>query len=205
MCFSEKVETPHEYLLENRHSFDEQPFGNVTFFTDVISLIHQMLRVSIKEPVRTKVALGHIEAGVGQAKEMWNFITAEKDDDNEWIPNPQQAGVVGIDVTQAMVDAWRESRSTSPELVLKGTRLIPFWARQCWRTRCQPAPSNHRVTDVRCHRMGAGDCGHALSRKRGDDKVRRSQYANTTQQRIRRPVQYHRLWILVQLTFHSRC
>lgn len=33
----------------------------------------------------TKAALAHIEAGVVEAKEMWNFILAEADDDNEWI------------------------------------------------------------------------------------------------------------------------
>jgi hypothetical protein len=122
----EKVETPHGYLLENRLSIDDRPFENTTFITDVISFVHQILRVAIKEPARSRASLSHLEAGVGQAKEMWNFILAEKDDDNEWIPNPQQKGVVGIVVIQEMVDVWRETLDEC-ELVLKGTKLIPFW------------------------------------------------------------------------------
>ncbi|MCY2994291.1 MAG: hypothetical protein NTY19_41425 [Planctomycetota bacterium] len=34
---------------------------------------------------RTKAALAHVEAGVVQAKEVWNFILAGADNDNEWI------------------------------------------------------------------------------------------------------------------------
>jgi hypothetical protein len=71
---------------------------------DVISFFHQLTRLSLKEPARTKAALAHLEAGVAQAKEMWTFILAETDDDNEWIPNPRQKGVLGVKVTQEMVD-----------------------------------------------------------------------------------------------------
>jgi hypothetical protein len=122
----EKVETPHTFLLETRRAFDENPFENVASISDVISFFHQMLRLSIKEPARTRAALAHLEAGVVQAKELWKFILAEKDDDNEWIPNPRQTGVVGVKVTQEMVDAWLETLDEA-EQVLKGKTLIPFW------------------------------------------------------------------------------
>src|SRR6185503_8507947 len=85
-----------------------------------------MLRLSIKEPARTKAALAHLEAGVVQAKEQWKYILAETDDDNEWIPNPKQTGVVGVKVTQEMIDAWRETLDEA-EQVLKGKTLLPFW------------------------------------------------------------------------------
>lgn len=122
----EKVETPHTFLLEGRTSFDENPFENVAAISDVISFFHQMLRLSIKEPARTKAAVTHMEAGVVQAKELWKFILAETDDDNEWIPNPKQTGVVGVKVTQEMVDVWLETLNET-EQVLQGKALIPFW------------------------------------------------------------------------------
>src|SRR5436309_6354672 len=67
----EKVETPHTFLLEKRRAFDENPFENMATISDVISFFHQMTRLPIKEPARTKAALAHLEAGVGQAKELW--------------------------------------------------------------------------------------------------------------------------------------
>ena len=59
-------------------------------------------------------------------KGMWKFILAETDDDHEWIPNPKQTGVVGVKVTQEMVDAWLETLDEA-EQVLQGKKLIPFW------------------------------------------------------------------------------
>jgi hypothetical protein len=67
-----------------------------------------------------------MEAAVAQAKEMWTYILAETDDDNEWIPNPKQTGVLGIKVTQEMVDTWLETLDEA-EQILKGKKLIPFW------------------------------------------------------------------------------
>ncbi len=124
--FFEKVETPYTFLLEDRRGFDDGAWMDVARISDVISLIHQMTRLPIKEPVRTKAALGHLEAGVAQAKEMWKFILAETDNDNEWIPNPKQTSVTGVKVTQEMVDVWLETLDEA-EQILKGKKLIPFW------------------------------------------------------------------------------
>jgi hypothetical protein len=124
----QKVETPHTFLLEDRRGFDVAGFGweDHPLWSDVISFFHHMIRLPIKEPARTKAALAHLEAGVAQAKEMWKYILAETDDDNEWIPNPKQTGVVGVKVTQEMVDSWLEALDEA-ELILKGKKLIPFW------------------------------------------------------------------------------
>jgi hypothetical protein len=122
----EKVETPHTFLLENRRPFDDIVQAGMPMWSDVASFIHQLTRLSIKEPARTKAALEHLEAGLAQAKEMWKFILEETDDDNEWIPNPKQTGVLGIKVTREIVEAWRETLDEA-ELVVKGKKLIPFW------------------------------------------------------------------------------
>ena len=183
----EKVETPHTFLLENRRAFDENPFENVAAISDVISFFHQMMRLPIKEPARTKAALAHLEAGVAQAKEMWKFILAETDDDNEWIPNPKQTGVVGVKVTQEMVDAWLETLDEA-EQVLKGKKLIPFWRGKEGGARREPAPRLHRAADVRPDRVGAGDGGHAVPGEGTADEARRPAHGNATQQRVRRPL-----------------
>ncbi|HZY85960.1 MAG TPA: hypothetical protein VFE78_14100, partial [Gemmataceae bacterium] len=122
----EKVETPYTFLLENRRPFDEATLTNVPLLSDVVSFFHQLMRLPVKEPARTRAALAHLEAGVAQAKEMWKYILAETDDDNEWVPNPKQTGVLGVKVTQQMVDTWLETLDEA-EQVLKGKKLIPFW------------------------------------------------------------------------------
>jgi hypothetical protein len=122
----EKVETPHTFLLQSRRAFDENPLNNRENFSDAISLLHQLTRLSIKEPARMKAALAYIEAGVANGKELWKFVLAETDDDHEWIPNPKQKGVVRVQVTQEMIDAWRETLDETEQL-LQGKKLIPFW------------------------------------------------------------------------------
>jgi hypothetical protein len=122
----EKVETPHTFLLENRRHFDELTSTDVPVLSDVLSFFHQLTRLPVKEPARTKAALAHLEATVANGKEMWKHILAETDDDNEWVPNPRQTGVLGVKVTQPMVDAWLEALDEA-EQVLKGKKLLPFW------------------------------------------------------------------------------
>ena len=121
----EKVETPYAFLLEER-GMDDGDGLNVPLWTDVASFLHHEARMEIIEPARTKVALEHLEAAVAQAKEMWKYIQEETDDDNEWIPNPRQTGVMGVKVTQEMIDAWLETLDEA-EQILKGKKLIPFW------------------------------------------------------------------------------
>lgn len=122
----EKVETPYTFLLENRRPFDAATLTNMPLLSDVVSFFHQLMRLPIKEPARTRAALAHLEATVAQGKEMWKYILAETDDDNEWVPNPKQTGVLGVKVTQQMVDAWLETLDEA-EQILKGKKLIPFW------------------------------------------------------------------------------
>jgi hypothetical protein len=122
----EKVETPHTFLLESRRALDENPLANRAAISDAISFLHQLTRLSIKEPARLKAALAHLEAGVAQGKQLWKFVLAETDNDREWIPNPKQASVIGVQVTQEMVDAWLETLDET-EQVLQGKKLIPFW------------------------------------------------------------------------------
>jgi hypothetical protein len=124
--FFEKVDSPHEYLQRNRLALDEITSFDRPLISDVIAYIHLMLRLPVKEPARMRTALDHLEVTAKMAKEMWRFYLAETDDDNEWIPNPNQQGVLRVAVDQAMVDAWLASVDEF-DLILQGKCLVPFW------------------------------------------------------------------------------
>jgi hypothetical protein len=124
----EKVETPHAFLLEdNTRDKEPQLWGdNGQPLSDLIAAIHLTLRFPIKEPERMKSCHAHLVAMTAMSKEMWRYILAETDDDNEWIPNPKQKGVMQIAVKQELIDTWLETVD-EVALVLEGKKLIPFW------------------------------------------------------------------------------
>ncbi len=124
----EQVETPHTFLVEDRDPFDmNQGFSwNSRVTSDFIATIHLLLRFSVKEPDRLKVAHGHLLSMCQMSRDMWAHFSAETDDDQEWIPNPKQTGVLGVAITSDMVETWLETVAEA-ELVLEGKRLVPFW------------------------------------------------------------------------------
>jgi len=126
--FFEKVETPHAFLLEEDREIKIEDNWRRNFppIIDAISLIHGMIALPVKEPARMKAVLTHLQATITQGKEMWTYILAETDDDNEWIPNPKQTGVLGVAVTKEMIDNWLQTLAET-EQILAGKRLLPFW------------------------------------------------------------------------------
>jgi hypothetical protein len=57
-------------------------------------------------------------------RETWRYIRAETDDDHEWLPNPKQKGVIGLPVTNEMIDGWLAAVAEFEEL-LDGKTLLP--------------------------------------------------------------------------------
>lgn len=127
--FFEKVETPYPFLVESNRNFGSLLSGprgfNRPLVSDILAFIH-LWRFELKEPERMKAALAHLEDMQRHAKSMWKFYLAETDNEREWIPNPQQTGVLEIKVTQEMVDTWLVVLDEAGE-VLQGKKLIPFW------------------------------------------------------------------------------
>ncbi|MFI4852964.1 MAG: tetratricopeptide repeat protein [Gimesia chilikensis] len=123
--FFEKVETPYPFLMEGPRNFDSLRRFNRPLISDILAFIH-LWRFELKEPERMKAALAHLEDMQRHAKSMWKFYLAETDNEREWIPNPQQTGVLEIKVTQEMVDTWLVVLDEAEE-VLQGKKLIPFW------------------------------------------------------------------------------
>lgn len=119
-----KVDSPYKFLDKGKrvHNLSREDVDVL----DLIAMIHT-IRWPVVEPQRLQAALHHLEAVPEQSRESWKFILAETDNDREWLPNPQQTGVIpGVKVTNEMVYAWGEMMDQADK-VLAGKLLIPFW------------------------------------------------------------------------------
>lgn len=117
-------DTPYTFLKTSakRHKYH---LGDMSFL-DIIAFIH-LINCKVVEPQRMRTAFEHMEAVVAQSRISWKFILAEKDDDHEWLPNPNQTGVIpNVKVTKEMVASWAEVMNEC-ERLLQGKVLIPFW------------------------------------------------------------------------------
>src|SRR5262249_10782718 len=66
----------------------------------------------------------HLLKVVELNRETWKHIRAETDDDDEWLPNAHQHGVLGLPVRDDMIDAWL-SMLTELEALLEGRGGLP--------------------------------------------------------------------------------
>ncbi len=126
----EKVETPHDWLLgENRKINSDDMFffeDELSFYVDWFAIVTRYLDIPVSEPDHLKVVLQHLEGTIANGQKMWEFILAETDDDNEWIPNPRQTGSIDVAVNQEMIDTWLETLEEA-KLIVQGKKLLPFW------------------------------------------------------------------------------
>lgn len=122
--FFPKIDSPYDYLHKGKHV---RSIGSDKMdITDLIAFIH-LVNWEVKEPQRMSAALNHLEQVISLSRVSWKSIMAETDDDNEWLPNPKQTGVIpNVRVTEAMVTAWSEVMNELEKL-LKGELLLPFW------------------------------------------------------------------------------
>ena len=79
----------------------------------------------IVEPARLDRFRRHVIKVAELNREIWKTIRAETDDDDEWLPNPKQQGVLRMPVRDGMIDAWLRAVSEI-ELLMDGKRLIPI-------------------------------------------------------------------------------
>ncbi len=93
---------------------------------DAISFLH--IRWPIAEPERMSAVRDHLKATIALSRESWEAIMAERDDDREWIPNPEQTNWFAdiLPVSPERIDAWYEVLDEA-ESVLDGEKLIPHW------------------------------------------------------------------------------
>lgn len=115
-----KPKTPHAFLLSRQYSND---------YSEILDWVAAIRGFSfnVREPERMKKALGHLQAMTKYSRAMWKSALAETDDENEWIPNPKQTGVIPeVRVSAEMVESWK-SFLDELDLLLDGRKLIPFW------------------------------------------------------------------------------
>src|SRR5690606_240647 len=85
-----------------------------------------LMDFEVIEPQRMAAAREHLLAMASLSGKSWDAIVAETDNDAEWLPNARQQSVVGVAVTEEMIDTWRHVMSELTAL-LEGKTRIPFW------------------------------------------------------------------------------
>lgn len=119
------VQVPHEFLLEPSRNSNGGFFGDPETIMDLIAAIH-MVRFPVKEPQRMSVSLEHFRQALVHSRQMWKLVFAETDNENEWIPGPNQQGAINIGITREMVENWLLALD-EVDAILLGKKLIPFW------------------------------------------------------------------------------
>ncbi|MDB5336008.1 MAG: hypothetical protein JWN70_1627 [Planctomycetaceae bacterium] len=119
------TDSPYPFLKEATPG-DTDTFFSFNRLSDLIAYIH-LINFQVKEPERMHAALGHLESMVAVSSRSWDFILKETDNDQEWLPNPKQTGVIpNVVVTDEMIESWRHFLAEA-KTILKGEKLIPFW------------------------------------------------------------------------------
>ena len=120
--FYPKVSTPYAFL-------EEEPPGREMWdsrrIADVIAFIHS-INFELVDADRMRSAHAQLLEMMRQSRISWKLALAEKDNDQEWIPNPEQVSVIQMQVNQDQVNAWADVIDEA-EAVLEGEKLIPFW------------------------------------------------------------------------------
>lgn len=92
---------------------------------DVVAAIH-LMNFSLREPERMGSAREHLLEMIRTSRQSWALIQKETDNDDEWLPNPKQTGVLRIPVTSELIDGWHGVLAEM-EGLLEGRLLVPFW------------------------------------------------------------------------------
>ncbi len=89
-------------------AFGKDQFAKPKTSSDDVNgmLLKLITRIDVPEPARLGSFRRHMLKVCELNRETWKYIRAEKDDDHEWLPNPKQNGVLGLPVTDAMIDGW---------------------------------------------------------------------------------------------------
>jgi hypothetical protein len=94
-------------------------------WADMIAGLHAM-SLPLADPQRMQSAHKHLLATVADSRKTWDIIKNESDNQNEWIPNPNQTGVTGTQIDQEMINGWQLFLDEF-EAILQGNKLIPHW------------------------------------------------------------------------------
>lgn len=96
----------------------------VELILDSVAAFH-LIHFELVAPDRMRSAHQHLLEMIRQSRESWKRSLAEVDDDHEWIPNPDQTGVLNTPVRREMIEGWHRILDEM-ESILEGRKLLPF-------------------------------------------------------------------------------
>ncbi|MCW3782753.1 hypothetical protein [Defluviimonas salinarum] len=76
------------------------------------------------DPARLAAARDDWRAMIAENRRFWAALTAETDDDREWIPNPSQSAALPVTLPPGVAEAWQAILADA-EAVLDGRLLVP--------------------------------------------------------------------------------
>lgn len=94
---------------------------------DLIAAIHS-LQFPLAADGKTRLLKAHRQLMNVPAlsRKTMAAVLAETDNNREWIPNPTQTSVTGMELTREQIDGWIQI-TKQVEQVLDGEKLLPFW------------------------------------------------------------------------------
>ncbi|MEM6853483.1 MAG: tetratricopeptide repeat protein [Planctomycetota bacterium] len=121
--FFENPTTPYPWLVKT-------DAGNNGWFNefdvlDFVALFH-LLNQPLRDADRMAEAHAHFKQVVAISRLNWSAILAETDDFYEWVPSPDQTGVLPMRLTAEQIDSWMAFLDEA-DRILDGETLIPFW------------------------------------------------------------------------------
>ncbi len=107
--------------LVARGEGDQFQVGSIA---DLISFLH--IRWPVGDADRMRSARLHLKQMIVLSRQTFDAVNAETDNDNEWIPNPNQTSITQIPVTAEQIAAWNGVLDTF-DAILDGKKLVPHW------------------------------------------------------------------------------
>ncbi len=93
---------------------------------DLIAFIH-LINFEVADREKMRSSIEHLIAMTELSPQSWALITAETDNDREWLPNSEQTGVIpNVEITEEMISGWIEVMKEL-QAVFQGERLLPYW------------------------------------------------------------------------------
>jgi hypothetical protein len=95
---------------------------------DALDMIAMVLATLDQPPDKARMAAvqTHLLDMVAENRVFWTRVALETDDNREWLPNPSQHAVLGIEVPPDSGPKWLAVLDEM-EAVVQGRKLIPFW------------------------------------------------------------------------------
>jgi hypothetical protein len=117
------AQSPYPFLKSGRRV---HRIGDDVDILDLVAMVHT-LNWPVVDPQRLASAHQHLKQVVAQNRDSWRSIMSERDNEQEWLPNPTQSSVIAEGrVTEEMVHAWLQMMDEI-DLLLDGKKLAPFW------------------------------------------------------------------------------